>query len=262
MILDLVGDFMSKRFGRQMGWSKLNQTAVLYIPIRLIWKAQTTWTQKAALAMSLCLTVAMITVTLIRVSGILLGGKVDAIWESYWFIIQAEVGIIMTAGTAFRTFFVARSKNARGKSSEKRMHWYHQSKRVVKSTSSHGWRSRSGERSSREDEAQQSNAQFFLDALSNIPGAHMTGVRTFINAQGRTTNSSRSLQSQMTQEDDEISPLHKSEPNGHGIRVQHDLSSHSQRVSDVEGGELRYHSGWCTFTSPRPRAFGTEPGVR
>lgn len=203
--------------------------------------------------MSLCLIVVMTILTIIRVSGVVLGDKVDGVWESYWLILNAEVGIIMTAVTAFRTFFVARSKQRRGQSPGERSHWYDQSKRLLLRTFSiTRWRSKSGEESSRGYKAHQNDQDLFVQALPNVPRAHMTGVRTFIDAQGRTMNGSGSLQGQMTQEDHGIWPLHKSERNRYGIRVQHDLSSHSRRVSDVEGAESRYHSGWCTFTSPRP----------
>lgn len=218
-------------------------TSVLYIPVRLIWKAQIRWTQKAALAMSLCLTVVMIVVTIIRVSGVLLGDIVDDVWESYWLILSAEVGIIMTAVTAFRTFFVARSKRQRGQSPGERTHWYDRSKRLLHRTFSPSrWRFKSGEQSSIGHEAEQNNQHVFMEALPNLPRAHMTGVRTFIDAHGRTMNDSRIMQSQMTQGDDEIWPLRLAEHNGHAIRVQHDTSSHSVRVSDVGGAELNNHS--------------------
>lgn len=193
--------------------------------------------------MSLCLTVVMIAVTIIRVSGVLLDDKVDAVWESYWLILHAEVGIIMTAVTAFRTFFVARSKHRRGQSPGERTHWYDGSKRLLqRAFSLSRWRSKSGEQSSRGYEAQQNVPHVFMGALPNVPRAHMTGVRTFIDAQGRMMNSSCIMQSQLTQSDDEIWHFHRPGHNGHGIRVQHDLSSHVVRVSDAEGPELRYHS--------------------
>jgi len=66
----------------------------------------------------------MIVVTIIWVSGVLIGDKVDGVWESYWLILSAEVGIIMTAVTAFCTFFVACSKHQRGQSPGEQTHWY------------------------------------------------------------------------------------------------------------------------------------------
>lgn len=57
--------------------------------------------------MLLCLTVVVIAVTIIRVSGTLLDDTIDTVWGTYWLILSAEVGIIMTAMISFRAFLVS-----------------------------------------------------------------------------------------------------------------------------------------------------------
>ncbi|KAK2746843.1 hypothetical protein FQN57_002885 [Myotisia sp. PD_48] len=80
------------------------------ILIRLISKVRVRWTQKLALAFSLCLTILMSIVTVIRGAGIYYRGMIDIGWELYWVIICAEIGLILAASTAFRSFFLARGQ--------------------------------------------------------------------------------------------------------------------------------------------------------
>lgn len=89
--------------------SKLLTFVVLAIPIRLLWQIRVRLSQKIAISSSLCLTIVIIAVTIIRASGIRQGTTIDSVWETYWQVISAEVGLIMTSATAFRTFYVARS---------------------------------------------------------------------------------------------------------------------------------------------------------
>lgn len=85
---------------------------VVVIPIVLIWKIQVNWSQKAALTGTFCLTVLVITATIIRVSGLRSPeGQIDPVWEEYWSLIAAEVGVMMTGMTAFRALFVAQHGN-------------------------------------------------------------------------------------------------------------------------------------------------------
>jgi hypothetical protein len=170
--------------------------------------------------MSLCLTVFMIVITIIRVSGILLDDKIDTVWETYWLILSAEVGIIMTAMVAFRALFVSRRKDQVVQSAGGRMNWYYRSKRLLKQKLSLGnWRSKSGEHSSGAYEAHQNNRNVPNDALPNIPRAYMTGVRTFIEGRGKSMNASHIMDSQVTAVDDESWPLHKIELVREGSQV-------------------------------------------
>ncbi len=56
----------------------------------MLWKIRIRWTQKIAVGCSLCLTVVMITLTIIRASGLRYGNTIDSVWEVYWQIMSAE----------------------------------------------------------------------------------------------------------------------------------------------------------------------------
>lgn len=86
---------------------------VLAIPVNIIWKIRVRWTQRIVLAMSLCLTVVMIVLSIVRVSGLLYHDIVDAIWETYWQFLSAEVGVFLAAAVSFRSFFVAQNRSHR-----------------------------------------------------------------------------------------------------------------------------------------------------
>jgi len=60
---------------------------------------------------------------IIRVSGLENHGQVDPIWLTFWQLLSAEVGLILTAMTAFRTLCVARVKERRSRSPESVALW-------------------------------------------------------------------------------------------------------------------------------------------
>jgi hypothetical protein len=81
----------------------------MLIPIRLIWQIRIRWTQKVALAFSLCLTIVVIILTIVRAVGLYHADQFDSVWEVFWQMMAAEFGLIMTSVTASRAFLVARS---------------------------------------------------------------------------------------------------------------------------------------------------------
>ncbi|EFQ99598.1 hypothetical protein MGYG_02612 [Nannizzia gypsea CBS 118893] len=83
---------------------------ILYIPVRLIWTVRVRRTQKIGLTLSLCLTILMSIVTVIRGAGVYYKGLVDTNWETYWVIICAEIGVCLASATCFRSFFIARKQ--------------------------------------------------------------------------------------------------------------------------------------------------------
>ncbi|KAI9676948.1 MAG: hypothetical protein M1817_006787 [Caeruleum heppii] len=171
--LDVFGDFL-----------------ILAIPVRLIWQIRIPWTQKVALGFSLCLTVVLIAVTLARASGLRNHDVIDVVWETYWQFLSAEVGLILTAMTAFRSLFVVNRKD---------WTWYSKSKKFLKgAVSPRSWRSKNTSESS--GEAWPSRDEGLRD-LPDIPAATMTGLRSFIDGRGKSTfDASRVLESQSTGE--------------------------------------------------------------
>ncbi|KAL4945663.1 hypothetical protein BDV06DRAFT_219057 [Aspergillus oleicola] len=87
MVLDIFGDFL-----------------IVAIPVGVTWQICIPWKQKIILLCSLCLSMIMASLSIIRVSGLVYQGMVDTIWEVYWQFLAAVV--------SFRSFFVAR-KNSR-----------------------------------------------------------------------------------------------------------------------------------------------------
>lgn len=159
--------------------------------------------------MSLCLTIVMIIVTIIRVSGIKRDSRIDYMWESYWLIMSAEVGIILAAATAFRAFFVARNNKEVRQPGGQKFFWYYDSKQVLKQLFSLStWRAKSSEHSS---ELQKAQGEDLYDVQQQnfpmIPQAQLTGIRTFIGNHGRTRNDSAIMRSNVTEEDEAVWPL-------------------------------------------------------
>ncbi|OGM45358.1 hypothetical protein ABOM_005551 [Aspergillus bombycis] len=94
MMFDTVGDFL-----------------ILAIPIHIIWKIRVPRSQRIILTASLCLTVIMIVLSIVRVSGLASRDIVDTIWETYWQFLSAEEGVFLVAAVSFRSFFVAQSRS-------------------------------------------------------------------------------------------------------------------------------------------------------
>lgn len=163
------------------------------------------------LAFSLCLTAFMILVTITRVAGIKIQGQVDQVWESYFIILGGEIGIILTAITAFRSFFVSRNKrdnNRAKRPPEYRTQWYSRNRYLLKLIFTPSrWRSSSRSQSAYKGYEADECGHFPIENLPDIPRAHMTGVRTFIDRLGERTDPSRIMESQANKESEETWPL-------------------------------------------------------
>lgn len=193
---------------------------VLAIPVRLIWKVQIQWRQKVGLYSSLCLLIFVVIATIIRGSGMQRSGTIDIVWQTYWLLACAQIGLFMTAATAYRSFFVARSheKQSSSTGNKKSSSW------LSTFLSRHGrlWHSRHHSDPTEDAEASKEprkKGQF--NRLVPIPRAHMTGARTFIDAMGRTQDT---LVAEEDEEDKKpLEPRH--------IRVTRTYSQHSERAT-------------------------------
>ena len=196
MVLDIIGDLLSQYPKYRVtleGTSKLTSIAVIFIPCRLIWSVKLPWTQKLALAFTLCLTILTIMCTIIRIGGIRTGHaikSIDSVWATYWQFVAANIAVTMTAATAFRTFFVSRSgddqRHAQGvPDGVFKETWYSKSLSLLRSAFStrlwHSWRSKNFQRDSGERNSGQDDAP--LELTHRIPRATLTGMRTFIDRQ-------------------------------------------------------------------------------
>ncbi|KAF1343460.1 hypothetical protein EJ07DRAFT_130650 [Lizonia empirigonia] len=163
----------------QMTLDLFGDTLVLAIPIAVVWKIRVHWTQRLALGFSLCLTVFLIIITIVRVSGIVYADTVDNIWEIYWTLLSAEVGIIMAAAISFRAFFVARSNSKKSNLSPQE-----QARQFFKQSYLNRKRRRKDGYIDTFDSLGQKEA-----GLPSIPRAYMTGVRTFMDNHGKSFDS-------------------------------------------------------------------------
>lgn len=142
-----------------------------------------------------------------------MGGLVDLGWELFFVIIAGEIGIILTAMTAFRAFFVSRHKgDNRGVKklpeiiSRSQLHSRSGSFLKLLATPSlwrFKMRAQSASGAGGYAAKDFGGGRHLLPAgnLPGIPRAHMTGVQTFIDRCGRgTTNPSHIMESQARKE--------------------------------------------------------------
>lgn len=122
--------------------------------------------------MSLCLSVMTIGVSIVRVSGLKVPGlqSVDVVWQVYWQYVEVCIGIMIVSATAFRTFFVQRAARNSARRSTPRSNFALRFRQKMQRDSS------------------ESNDEFGHGLPGHIPGGTMTGIRTFIDANGKTNN--------------------------------------------------------------------------
>ncbi|KAF2686160.1 hypothetical protein K458DRAFT_471604 [Lentithecium fluviatile CBS 122367] len=148
--------------------------------------------QKVALLFSLGLTAFMIVITIIRVSGLIKDGHVDTIWEIYWLALSGEVGIFMAAAIAFRSFFVTRGQSQAWTPPRKESGWF-------SSAFSKGSRKRGNN----------DLDTGYGAGLPDIPRAHLTGIRSFIESEGKSprVGSQNSKESRLRTDNGDEIPL-------------------------------------------------------
>ena len=148
-------------------------------------------TQKLTLACCLCLTVVVIAFTITRAGGIGWQGNFDLVWEVYFMIVGTEVGLILASMTAFRQLFVFRSARKHRSPAKSSTFWPRSRAAMRKVVDLRRWTSGYSKDSCGEQQPQsEQHPSDFDERLPSIPGGTMTGVRTFIEHQGGTTQSS------------------------------------------------------------------------
>lgn len=208
---------------------------VLFIPIRLIWRIKVRWTQKLALSVSLCLTILTIMCTITRVSRIRTGRtikSIDSIWETYWQFIAANLALIMTAATAFRTFFIAKSKD-RGAQVPKSGYssWYIKGRRLLRSALiPRSWQSRRSK--DQYSSGDISHADVPVVFAARIPHGTMTGIRTFIHSAGRKKSEKSQVMHSMVEEEEYPDSVHLPTNGSRDlvIKVQRDMTFRSDEA--------------------------------
>ncbi|KAL8962257.1 MAG: hypothetical protein Q9193_001310 [Seirophora villosa] len=189
LVLDIFGDLL-----------------ILYIPCQLIWKVKVKFIRKIALAGSLCLTVVVVVFTITRASGLEWKGNLDVLWEVYFQIIAAEVGLILVAVTAFRQLFVSRTSQNRRSPPKSPPFWTGAVNTMRGLLDPRRWTSSySRDRNGPQGRGSERKPKGLFGRLPDIPGATMTGVRTFVDQQREQTGPS--MNSSGTEGNRDTSPL-------------------------------------------------------
>jgi hypothetical protein len=145
---------------------------------------------KIYLGMSLCLSIVTIGITIVRIAGLKATGlhTVDLVWQIYWQYIEVCIGIMIVSATSFRIFYVQRA----GRSSAR--------KAAPRSNILKRYRQNILNRSA--------NTKDDWNLPVPVPGATMTGIRTFIDGQGKTNT----MTSSDSRESDDEKPLQIPDP--------------------------------------------------
>ncbi|KAK4223035.1 hypothetical protein QBC38DRAFT_459773 [Podospora fimiseda] len=155
MALDLAGDLF-----------------ILVIPCILIYQIRVRLSQKIALSLTLCLTIVMVILTIFRITGLKYKGKLDTIWETYFVLLPAEIGLTLVAASAFRALYVSKSKNRKpAHDTITTFHWFARAKSRLRHNGSAAF-----------EDIDKGNGQFILQ---EIPRGTITGVQTFIDKNGK-----------------------------------------------------------------------------
>ena len=165
--------------------------------------------QKITLACSLCLTIVVIAFTITRASGLEWKGNLDMLWEVYFQIVAAEVGLILVSMTAFRQLFVSRIARNQRSPAKPPTFWPRSRAAIRKILDFRRWTSGYSEGSNGEQHGHVKKNNGFDERLPGIPGGTMTGVQAFIEHQGGVTKSSSksSTDSTIMEKDQVIWPL-------------------------------------------------------
>ncbi|TGO58032.1 hypothetical protein BCON_0059g00110 [Botryotinia convoluta] len=217
----------------QMVLDIFSDLIILVIPVRLIWQIKVRWSQKIALGFSLCLTIGMIVLTVIRVSGLRAESSFDSAWEVYWLIVAGEVGLILTTGTAFRALFVSRNQKVIGPQPHvDNSKIFTKTKELLRLIATpKKWRTRRiSEASGAIDSASARHEMHRMIALSGIERGTITGIRTFINGRSSALRVSQVIKSPVEQEEDGW-PLSEQQQS---IKVQHEIWTTSERAGMQE----------------------------
>ncbi|KAI4193838.1 MAG: hypothetical protein LQ348_002764 [Seirophora lacunosa] len=125
-------------------------------------------------------------------SGLEWKGNLDVLWEVYFQIIAAEVGLILVAVTAFRQLFVSRINQNRRAPPKSPPFWTGAVNTMRGLLDPRRWTSSySGYRNGPQGRGSERKPKGLFGRLPDIPGATMTGVRTFIDEHSSGTEGNR-----------------------------------------------------------------------
>ena len=157
--LDILTDFLSPLSLPSSILHSLIIYIVISIPARILWQVKIKFRQKLGIGVFLSLSVSMVIIAFIRISGYRAHDSYGYTWQAFWMEFEACVAVIMISLTAFRSLFVtAERKSSRTNCGP----WYSSSVARL--------------RKPRKTSASENHTE----GLPAILGATLTGMRTFI----------------------------------------------------------------------------------
>ena len=108
----------------------------------------------------------MIVIAIVRISSLVTKNTLDVVWVLFWHQVEGAVAIIMVSITGFRSLLGIKALKAREKKNMERSWFSHRPKLLARYF-----------KKATQDESES-------EQLPSIPGATLTGMRTFINGNG------------------------------------------------------------------------------
>lgn len=198
------------------------------IPVLVLWKVKIQRGQKIFLGMFLCLSLCMIVIAIVRVTGVRVHENLDTQWSIFWGEVEAIVAVIMVSITAFRSLLglkVLKSREAKERA------WYYYRRKLAF-----------------QKDNKKSNFNSRGNWLPAIPGATVTGIRTRIWGE----RDSKTLDSGVS-ETDLISSRDDRRQMERQITVTQKISSESETVrllASLRQSTMKVRAKfWLTFIS-------------
>jgi len=148
--------------GVTVAFDILTDVMLICIPVRLLQQTRFKIREKVNIGIVLCLSIVIIVISLVRAISFGVIGTLDQVWDEFWVQMESSISIIVVCMTAFRTLFVTSQSNQRNNNSPR-------TGRNWKQYRSPWSREESG----------------YLPDIE--PGAMMTGMRTVIRENGKTS---------------------------------------------------------------------------
>lgn len=115
----------------------------------------------------------MTTFAITRVGKIKGSSNVDLVWELFWMYMEAGVAVLMCSLTVFRTIFNTKQTNSKKRQWEPSASWIQRMK----------WK-----------KSAEKNVSSESDGLPSVPSGTLSGLRTFIRRNNRSTAAATSLE--------------------------------------------------------------------
>ena len=203
--LDALTDVMSE-YLLKPEYQVSNAVPVISIPIIILRRSKIRLPQQIALGTFMCLSLVMVIFAIVRVSKIRGAAGVDVVWEIFWQYAEAAVATLMASVTTFRTLLVGQIVRR---------------PEQKKAGPSHSWIARMRFRKNSGSGSLEQN-----NRLPAIPGATLTGLRTFFRKNNRSVGETTEMDTEIGTLKEEVDDYRWCEMGDHaslqGVHVKRD----------------------------------------